>query len=128
MDYQIFNDPFPYVIINDTFNSGELELIWREIDFLEPKLREPEGFFAAANETGEYITNSKGLSLDDTYGNRDCSDILTITRSIFFHNTELYDDLSKSSDYWVTWTKSNSDYTKLRKYSPGQGYNPHSDT
>ena len=128
MDYQIFNDPFPYVIINDTFNSGELELIWREIDFLEPKLREPEGFFAAANETGDYITNSKGLSLDDTYGNRDCSDILTITRSIFFHNTELYDDLSKSSDYWVTWIKSNSDYTKLRKYSPGQGYNPHSDT
>lgn len=128
MDYQIFNEPFPHIIIEDTFNSGELELIWREIDFLEPKLKEPAGFYAAADPNGDFITNSKGISLDDTYGDRDCSDILSIVKPLFFNNTELYDDLEKSNDYWVTWSKSTSDYTKLRKYSPGQGYNPHSDT
>ena len=128
MNYQIFNEPFPHVIVEDTFNSGELELIWREIDFLEPKLKEPAGFYAAADSNGDFITNSKGISLDDTYADRDCSDILSIVKPLFFNNTELYDDLEKSSDYWVTWTKSTADYTKLRKYSPGQGYNPHSDT
>ena len=128
MNYQIFNEPFPHVIVEDTFNSGELELIWREIDFLEPKLKEPAGFYAAADSNGDFITNSKGISLDDTYADRDCSDILSIVKPLFFNNTELYDDLEKSNDYWVTWSKSTSDYTKLRKYSPGQGYNPHSDT
>lgn len=129
MKHQIFSDPFPYIILENTFDENEIKLLWKEIDFLEPKLKTPDGFSAAINEDGEYITNSVGLSVDSIYNDRSCSDILTICQKKFFDNClESYEEYIASSDYWITWRDSNNHYTKLRKYSPGQGYNPHADT
>ena len=86
MDYQIFNEPFLHVIIKDTFNEGELELIWRELTFLLDKLNGPDGYGGAKMEDGTYLTGSQGMSLDSLYRQRDVSDILNITHNFFFNN------------------------------------------
>jgi hypothetical protein len=127
MDYQIFNEPFLHVIIKDTFNEGELELIWRELTFLLDKLNGPDGYGGAKMEDGTYLTGSQGVSLDSLYRQRDVSDILSITHNFFFNNQEFIDDLVDHDEYWTTYKHSNEDFTKVRRYIPGDGYDPHSD-
>lgn len=91
MDYQIFNEPFPHVIIENTFNEYELKLLWRELDFLLDKLGDPEEYAAAQRDDDTYLTTAKGRSLDTLYGDRDVSDILKITQDVFFTNAKLYE-------------------------------------
>ena len=73
------------------------------------------------------MTTAKGLSLDSLYSDRNVSDILNITQEIFFNNQEFCDDLCEKNDYWVTYDNCNKDFTKIRKYCPGDGYEPHAD-
>ena len=127
MDYQIFNEPFPHVIIEDTFNEEQLKLIWRELEFLLDKLCGPEVYAAAKLEDGSYMTTAKGRSLDSLYSDREVSDILRITNDVFFNDKNLDDDMIKKNEYWVTYKHSNEDYTKVRRYYPGDGYEPHAD-
>ena len=127
MDYQIFNEPFPHIIIEDTFNDAQLKLIWRELEFLLDKLVGPEVYAGAKNDDGSYMTTAKGRSLDSLYSDREVSDILKITQEVFFDNQKFYDDLIEKNEYWVTYENSNQDFTKIRKYCPGDGYEPHAD-
>lgn len=127
MNYQIFNEPFPYIIIEDTFDAEQLKLIWRELEFLLDKLNDPEKYYAAKDESGEYLTTAKGMSLDTLYSQRSVSDILNITGDIFFNDDKFFDDLIQNNEYWVTYEKSDIDYTKVRRYYPGDGYEPHAD-
>lgn len=129
MNYQIFNDPFPHLIIEETFDNVECDLIWRELSFLLNKLHSPERYYAAKNEDGSYMTNAKGMSLDDLYqgDNRSVSDILTILENKFFNNSQLDKDLIESNEYWNTFQKANRDFTKIRRYVPGDDYSPHRD-
>ena len=127
MDYQIFNEPFPHVIIENTFDEYQLKLLWRELDFLLDKLGDPEEYAAAQRDDDTYLTTAKGRSLDTLYGDREVSDILKITEDVFFTNAKLYEELLEHNDYWVTWKESNADFTKVRRYYPGDGYEPHAD-
>lgn len=127
MDYQIFNEPFPHVIIEETFDEDQLKLIWRELEFLLDKLTDPETYAAAKRDDGSYMTTAKGVSLDTLYGERSFSDILKITEKVFFHDDKFNDDLIEENEYWVTYKHSNEDFTKIRRYYPGDGYEPHAD-
>lgn len=123
---KIENLPFPHIIIENHFSKSECNLIWREIDFLSSKLKGPADFSAATNYDGEYLTNSSGLCLDSVYGDRSVSDILRIFESKLF-DEEFYSQLIDSDDYWECLIKSDKDFTKLRKYTNEQDYQPHQD-
>lgn len=129
MQYRIYNDPFPHVIIKDTFDQRQYELIWREINFLSSKLRQPQDYNAATVENGKYLTTAKGLVLDTVYHKdyRNISDIMLLTTLIFF-NPDFLEELVQKNEYWVTYRDSTLDYTKLRRYDVGDFYAPHSDS
>jgi len=130
MNYQIKTEPFSHVIIEETFDEEQYDMIWRELDFLLNKFKDPEGYMAAKDSDGNYLTTAKGLSLDSVYTNdyRNISDILTICQKIFFSDDKFFDDLVEKDDYWTTYRKSSGDWTKIRRYFPGDGYDPHADT
>lgn len=123
---RIDNTPFPHIIIDDYFTDSEYKLIWREIEFLSSKLKTPSEFFAAKNDLGEFVTDSSGLSLDATYGDRSVSDILRILGEKLFSD-EFYNFIIGKNEYWEYFMRANKDFTKLRKYTNEQHYQPHQD-
>lgn len=125
MDIKIENEPFPYIIIEDYFTEDECNLIWKEIDFLYPKLGTPETFFAAREDDGTFITNSLGIALDDIYRDRKISDILTISSKIF--DNKLCQKFEEKNEYWYVINCANKDYTKLRFYNELAKYDCHRD-
>ena len=126
MNYQIFNDPFPHVIIENTFDENQLRLIWREMEFLGDKLEGPENY-SNIQEDGTYLTTAGALQLDNVYTERCFSDILRITQEVFLDNEQLFKDLLEANEYWKTYCWSNEDVTKIRRYYPGEEYRPHED-
>jgi len=97
MNYQINTEPFSHVIIEETFDEDQYDMIWRELDFLLNKFKDPAGYMAAKDDEGKYLTTAKGLSLDSVYHNdyRNISDILTICENMFFNNDKFYDALTE---------------------------------
>lgn len=124
---RIKNDPFPHIIIENYLSDEEYALVWREIEFLESKLKLPEEYSAAKNPEGDYYTDALGISLDVAYGDRGVSDILSIFNKKIFLNTEFIEELVDENEYWNCIKHSNTDYTKLRKYPPLSRYEPHID-
>jgi hypothetical protein len=107
-------------------------------------LKTPDDFSAAQNDDGEYLTDSSGLSLDSTYFDRSyltdssglsldstyfdrsVSDILRIMDEKLF-SQEFYDSVIDENEYWEYFLRANKDFTKLRKYTSEQHYQPHQD-
>lgn len=125
MNIVIKNEPFPHIIIENYFTEEECLLIWKEIDFLFPKLLNPSGYYAAKKPDGEYFTNSLGIQLEPLYSNRDISDILRCSSKIF--NREISSKFEKINEYWYCIDYSTSDVTKLRYYDQNAKYEPHRD-
>lgn len=122
----ISDTPFPHIIIDDYFTDEELELILREFNFLLPKFGDPSTFGGAENDDGTYMSDSTGLSLDGVYNNRDISDILTISSKRLF-DLAFWQSISKDHEFWEQVVRSDLDYTKIRRYAPGEDYLSHQD-
>lgn len=128
MKFNFYSDPFPYIIIDETFDGEEYPIIWKEISFHLNKGLTPEEYQGAKID-GKYLTNSKGLILDQLYsGNyRKLSEILTICNRKFF-NQEICETILPHNSYWRTYYDSTKDITKLRRYSSGDSYEAHYDS
>ena len=119
----VFNSPFPHLIIKNFYNEKELELIWEELNFYTKpdKLLEAKDFGGIADRT-----NSHAIVLDEIYNsNRKLSNILTVTRKIF--NSGILDVFSDIHDCCCIAKKANWDCTKVRYYHNGEYYEPHTD-
>ena len=119
----VFNTPFPHLIIKNFYNEKELELIWEELNFYTKpdKLLEAKDFGGIADRT-----NSHAIVLDEIYNsNRKLSNILTVTRKIF--NSGILDVFSDIHDCCCIAKKANWDCTKVRYYHNGEYYEPHTD-
>ena len=119
----VFNTPFPHLIIKNFYNEKELELIWEELNFYTKpdKLLEAKDFGGIADRT-----NSHAILLDEFYNsNRKLSNILTVTRKIF--NSGILDVFSDIHDCCCIAKKANWDCTKVRYYHNGEYYEPHTD-
>lgn len=124
MKIQLMKTPFEHVIIDDMYTDDELKLIWREIEFLTPKMWTPETALAAMDENG-YKKTAKGIPLDVVYAQRSVSDILTLNRKWF--DDEVVSELVKCHPFYGFMEICNSDTTLLNCYRDGDYYRSHRD-
>ena len=129
----VYEKPFPHMILEDFYNEEELELIWEELKFYTKpgKLLEAKDFGGVVDKT-----NSHAISLDTLYRNyirkdnskvnyRSISNILTVNRKIF--TSGILDVFAKIHDCCGIAPLSNHDITKVRYYHNGEYYEPHTD-
>lgn len=131
MTYQLdlLQDPFPHAIIRNFYTNEELDLIFRELDFLNSpkKFLSAEHLGTAKDPISQMIkSKSNGLGLDETYANRSVSDILTINRKIF--DKDLTEKFASLHPLMGHIKQINLDFTKIRYYEDGDYYNQHYDT
>ena len=124
----IFKDPFPHLIIENFYTEEELELIWEELTFLTKpgKLYDPGYAHGAVDpETGEFLTKSRSIVLNESYNDKNLSNIITVAQKLFNHGF-----LNIFYDKFPQYKKilhSNYCRTKVRYYHNGDYYEPHTD-
>ena len=130
MNIEYYNDGYPYIVIDDVYDTNELNLIWRELDFLLDgnKFDEPEKTGSAVGND-VVLKKNGGIWLDDAYSDRKFSNILTCNRKLY---KELESIWSGSESWWfrsLLGSKSilNQDYTLLSYYDQEDYYKPHYD-
>lgn len=90
MNVQHISNPFPYIIVRDLYDSGQLESIWEELKFLghTQKLSGPADTGSATkpmegSEEKKYLKQNNGVWLDNVFADRKYSNILQINRKLF---------------------------------------------
>jgi hypothetical protein len=122
-------EPFPHAIIEDFYNEEELNLIWRELEFLTS----PHKMISSGKELGTSIdpiinlpeANNHGIILDAIYPNRQISDILTITEKLF--NPNLLKAFASLHPLMRHIQNINNSSTKIKYYENGEYYLSHTD-
>lgn len=118
-------EPFPFLQIDNLYDEDELELIWQELNFLTPKLENPENTGAAKDNEGKSLKNNSGVLLDDIYQKRNISNILSINPKLF--SQEIINTFSELSFGYQNIKKTNYDRTLISYYENGGYYKPHED-
>ena len=125
MKIEVFENPFPYIIIYDFYTDEELELIWKELNFIlnDHILKGPEKT-GAAKTNGVILKNNLGVFLDSFYSDRESSNILRVNRKIF----KKIPEISDVSNHWFLKNfKSNQDITLISYYENTDYYHKHHD-
>ena len=137
LECDVYDQPFPHLIVKNFYNEKELELIWEELKFYTKpgKLYDAKDFGGIVDNT-----NSKAIILDQLYRNyslkpseningnpnfRSMSNILTVSRKIF--ESGILDVFSNIHGCCSIAKLSNWDATKVRYYHNGEYYDAHTD-
>jgi Rps23 Pro-64 3,4-dihydroxylase Tpa1-like proline 4-hydroxylase len=125
--FQFFTEPVPHCIIRNYYNEQELELIWREIEFLHGKLKPPDQTGTARDENGPLKLN-RGIFLDDLYSDRNLSNILGVTRKLV--SPDIIQNIINKHWFYDYLLPSDrlKDSTLLTHYFTGCYYKPHRDS
>lgn len=126
--FQFFTDPVPFCIVHNYYTPEELDLVWKELDFLQGKLLEPEKTGTAVGPDGRPRKQNKGQFLDDAYGRRELSNILRVNRKI--GTSEIISGLQSSGHWFYRYLNPSpqlSDRTLVSFYEDGDHYKPHTD-
>ena len=117
------NDPFPHAIIENFYSEQELNLIWKEINFLTSANK-----FVPSKEIGaDYDgANSNGVVLNNIYTDKKYSDILTISDKIF--NPDLIKALKTLHPFINSLDFINFTSTKIKYYENNDFHVKHLDT
>ena len=117
MNIRCLDCGFPYFIVDDVFDSKEMDLIWEELDFYSDKMQDPEETGSARDNDDNLIKSSKGLFIDNLYNVREISNILTVNRKIFNidltqHPSWFFKNIAPTLDYESNMVSyyENSDY------------------
>ena len=117
MNIRCLDCGFPYFIVDDVFDSKEMDLIWEELDFYSDKMQDPEETGSARDNDDKLIKSSKGLFIDNLYNVREISNILTVNRKIFNidltqHPSWFFKNIAPTLDYESNMVSyyENSDY------------------
>jgi Rps23 Pro-64 3,4-dihydroxylase Tpa1-like proline 4-hydroxylase len=118
--------PFPFLEIENMYDDNDLELIWKELEFLNDcnKFQGPERT-GTAKKNGKILKNNSGLYLDDLYKTRDISNILTANQKLF--DPIIQDSFSSLCFLYENIKHTNYDSTLISYYDNGGYYEPHQD-
>lgn len=123
-----YNEPFPYIVIDDYYERSELEYIWEELNFLnypyklKRATREAGG---ASDESGQLLKKNFHRYLDGIYIERELSNILSVNRKLFEGEYKLF----RQHPHWFFQNiMINSDYTQVGYYENNDEYGLHFDS
>lgn len=130
----------PVAVIDGIYNEEEINYIMDEIRFLSKRdklkdanhtggasrdIREEESFDAPEGSRVS-LKKNLGMFLDNTYFDRDASDILFFNRKIFV-DEELNETLINYNPYFKLLSSSDHDSTLISYYEDGDYYHNHTD-
>lgn len=127
MKIQHYSSPFPYVHIEDVYSFNELNLIWRELEFLTDthKLDPPDKTGGAKNlETGELLKMNSCVWLEDVYKNPKYCDIIEVNKKIYNNFDQIF---RNHSDWFFQNVNINYESTLISYYEDSDYYDPHED-
>jgi Rps23 Pro-64 3,4-dihydroxylase Tpa1-like proline 4-hydroxylase len=125
MDVRYLPEPFPHVIVDDMYNSEELNFIWKELDFIQTSNNFLDPYTSGgAMLEGKVLKNNYGIYLDHRYKDRDSSLILKISRKLWHE-----DIVRETQKHWALTPhfEANLDYSLLSYYKNSNYYKPHID-
>lgn len=125
MKINCFKAPFEYVVIEDFYDECELDLIWKELDFLTPNLKDADFTKTAQSDDGLLLKTGKGIFLDEMFSNREMSNILTLNRKIW--RKDILHELVMISPWWGILNNCNKDNTLVNYYHKNHFYKAHCD-
>jgi len=125
MKIEVFEEPFPYIQIYNFYTDEELELIWKELNFIlnEHNLASPSET-GSARKDGVPLKSNQGIFLDSFYENRESSNILRLNRKFFEVSEKIF---GKCNNWFLKNFKSNLDWTLISYYENGDYYHKHTD-
>ena len=122
-----YNEPFPYIVIDDYYERNELEYIWEELDFLSHpnKLkRATKRSGGASDNDGKLLKRNFHRYLDGVYTERELSNILTVNRKLFEDNCKLF----RQHPHWFFQNVVfDNDFTQVGYYEDNDEYGQHYD-
>ena len=117
-----YNEPFPYIVIDDYYERNELEYIWEELDFLSHpnKLkRATKRSGGASDNDGKLLKRNFHRYLDGVYTERELSNILTVNRKLFEDDCKLF----RQHPHWFFQNVVfDADYTQVGYYEDNDEY------
>ena len=127
MKIKNYNEPFPYIVIDDYYERNELEYIWEELDFLSHpnKLKRATKISGGASDNdGKLLKRNFHRYLDGVYTERELSNILTVNRKLFEDNCKLF----RQHPHWFFQNVVfDADYTQVGYYEDNDEYGQHYD-
>jgi hypothetical protein len=136
MKIELYNDPVPHIIIDETFNEQQYKKVWDEIQYLSPKMRGPEQTHAArdiknlpdgSTEFAGFKKRGTGVFLDSFFVNQSDSDIRRVYDEVF-SDVNLFNEVYKQNPAFLILKNVNHGSTLVQKYKDGDEYDSHKDS
>ena len=133
MKIEICNDDkcFPFLFVDDWYNSEEEELVWKELDFYTNTysfFRSEDDTGSASFEDGTSKAKSFRIYVDGLYTplGRERSAIIRAMPKVF--SDEVKEAIRKTTPVHRNFLTTNRDATVVNYYEDGEDYKPHFDT
>lgn len=128
-DVELIHSPVPLMIVKNFYLPEELDLIWKELEFLNHPRKSLSSIETGSNGLDPIsklpLTNSNSFHLSEIYKDENVSDILNLNKKIFdigFVNA--FCSLSPLLGHYRFARKT---YTKIKYYDIGEYYRGHHD-
>jgi len=125
MIIHVMRQPFGHIILENTFSEEAYDIIWNEILFLHPRMKNGHDTGASHNSFGATNKNGFGIFLDDIFKSSQYSDIYTITRELVSHS--VVSAASQVDTYFKLFKRVIRDSVLVQCYRNGDYYLPHKD-
>jgi len=125
MKLQYLREPFPHVIYHDVFTDGELDAIWKELEFFDGKYPDLEHSGTGKEENGDYKGVKEALWLSGfgqvPYEKFSIVEAIRMALYVF--------DGAQWEDKWIgdMWRSTTHDDVLVCKYPDGGYHTPHRD-
>jgi hypothetical protein len=132
MHFTICNDNivFPYLIVDDLYTEEEQDLIWSELELLQPLYKMDTAAIIGGSSLepdGTPSAKLKRLYLDSYYGtNREKSNIFKFYNKIT--SLEIQHQYGLTTPSWGSYSLANTDKSIISYYDNGDEYKEHFDT
>jgi len=128
MDIEYCEEVFPFIIINNTYDEWELELIWEELNFLcyyEKLETDPYKSGTATSEDNIPLKKNRCIWLDTLYKERDYSNILRVNRKLLCDRAKT---IKQHPSWFFKSFDCDKDTTLVSYYENSDYYEKHSDS
>ncbi len=124
----IDNEVFPFLIVDDLYNSAEQELIWNELDKHQNDFEADIKAENLLKNIKENIGNPNRLYMDELYKDkRNESAILSMYADKVFSD-EIIQAYSETTPAWVTYPTTDHDWTQISYHEKNDTYRKHFDS